>query len=220
MPRRPREAVDRPRVGGTCLRGEEGTSDGQRLNTSFPNQGSEQQVRQRERVRSKTELVLRPPATSCSLAVFLAYQGGGSRQAVGYSGLPNTPFLRNGTHPCTCTHTPHASMHDLPHSASGDRPGLYLPNPTWKEPLKWGMWRPLAKPGEPQSPTLLYSPSSKQGISSQVPQCPTLGPTSCQQNMTGGRKESLARAQARGEGSGGVFGFRSQGLGLPRHGGR
>lgn len=61
----------------------------------------------------------------------------------------------------------------------------------------------VAKPGEPQSPTLLYYPGSEQGFSNRVPQCPTLGLTSCQQNILGGREKSLVRAQASEEGRGG-----------------
>ncbi|XP_014400052.1 PREDICTED: protein SPT2 homolog isoform X2 [Myotis brandtii] len=92
-----------------------------RLGTCFPNQGSEQQVRP-EQVTSKTALTLCPghiTVTGCLLGRW----GRGGRPAGGH---PRGPSLRNGTHPCTCTHVPHASMHS-PHSASGRRPGLHLP---------------------------------------------------------------------------------------------
>lgn len=79
-------------------------------------------------------------------------------------------------------------MHNLLPTASGDRPLSNSPCPpqTSREgtPLKQGLWRLPAKPGKPQSLWPSCSPFS------QVPQLPTLGPISCQQDLKGGREES------------------------------
>lgn len=115
-------------------------------------------------------------------------------------------------------HTPHppADMHDLPNVAAGARPGLHLPNPRAKrkEPLKWGMWRPLAKPG----PSCTH-PAVSRGPLARSHKALLLAPLPVNRTLRVGGKEAQARAQASGQQRGDVFGSRSQGLGLPRHGG-
>lgn len=125
MPRRLREAVDRPRVGwGGMPPRRRRHSDGQRLGTSFPDQGSEQRVRQGERAMAKTELACSPqPHHVHWLFSWQTREGAAGRQ-VGSGGV-GTP-----TAPSSGTVYTHAHAHTRPTRAC-------TTSPTW--PLGQGL---------------------------------------------------------------------------------
>lgn len=171
----------------------------------FPNQGSERQVRQGEQVmfQNSSSCV---PVTGCFLGRWgRGWQAGG--------GHPSGPSLRKGSHPCTCTHAPHASTHSPP-SASGRRPGLHLPCVLNRRGGSAGGVGAVDAPG--------YARPTPEPLTQQRAgrhRAPLLVPLSV--NRTG-RKEAQARAEASGEGQGEqeCVWFQIRGLGLPRCGGR
>lgn len=159
-------------------------------------------------------------APSCSLCSWQA--GGRSRQAgqVGWA-VPSNPFLRNGAHSCTCTHTPDTSMHNLPPSCLWTKAVSTFPaasqtqqgrNPYGSLRLNQGnplsSWPPTWAAG-----TGCLAKSHNTHLLAPLPASRIPG--------VGGKKTQFpVGAQAseeRGEVDRGVFGFRSQGPELPRH---
>lgn len=100
------------------------------------------------------------------------------------------------------THAPREHARPPPLGLWG-KAGLCLPSPTGKEPRKWGMRRPLAQPGEPQSPTPLCPPAESRGLWT-GPTMPCSWPCFLSTEHSGWRGGSAARAQANEEGVRGV----------------
>lgn len=67
------------------------------------------------------------PSGAASPGLFPGQGGSGSGQAGGQGGRPPEPFLRNGAHSCTCTHSSDTSMHNLPHACFTGKAGPSLP---------------------------------------------------------------------------------------------
>lgn len=133
---------------------------------------------QGEQMVSEAELVPRPHCTGPIMLAdcFLGRLGEAAGRA-GRVGSPQHPFLRNGAHSCTCTHTPNTSMHNLPLPPGKGRVSI---SPAASQTQQGrNPYGGLSTAPEPL--TLLASP-----LGSQVPRYPTLGPTSCHQDTGGG----------------------------------
>lgn len=203
VPSRPGEVM--ARAGAARLHGDKAQAGRQYLSTcpfSTPGVRAAGEMRETANVRNCTVLCYPhapnapPPQAPITFASCLPGRlGRGSGQAGvgawgGYPAAPSPGVALTHAH----AHMPHASMHNLPQSASGERlvsTSHLFSDPSGKEP-KWELWRSQAKQDSPQpsAPLGPLLPEVSRAFPARLHNTPLLALLPANRNTEGGREEN------------------------------